>query len=344
MARPTDSPNPTRPRSRTVRELHTLRPTLHKVTHVSTSTAKGPHAHGPHGHPAGAHRRADSDRAQAGQRAQGGALRGPAHPGRRGLPLVRRRLAPRGPRPYRTGPPLRAPDVPGLGTGQGQRPLRAGPGRRGLAQRHHQLRTHQLLRDHARPPGRTGPVAGGRPDGHPPHRAGRGVHGEPARRRQERTPPAVRQRALRHGVRAAGRQDLPRGPPLPPHAHRLDGRPGRRLPGGRAGVLPHLLRAGQRGARGGRRHRLRADPGVDREVLRLHPAARRQAAAARRRPGRHHRHRTARDPARGRALPRADGRLPAAAGRHPGRRRRRPGAHRARRRRVLPAAQPPGTP
>ena len=41
---------------------------------------------------------------------------------------------------------------------------------------------------------------------------------------------------------------------------------------------------------------------------------------------------------------RADGRLPAAARRHPRVRRRRPGADRPRRRRVLPAAQPAGTP
>ena len=252
------------------------------------------HAHGSHGHSAGRLRRPDSDRAPAGQRPARGALRGPPDPGRRGLPLVRRRLAPRGQGPYRPGSPLRAPDVPGLGPGEGQRPLRAGAGRRRLAQRHHQLRAHQLLRDHAHPPAGARALAGGRPDGLAARRARRRVHGEPARRRQERAPPALRQRPVRHGVREADRPRLPRGPPVPPHADRLDGRPGRGHPGGRARVLPHVLRAQQRRAVGRRRHRPRADARLDREVLRLHPLARRQAAAARRLAARRHRRAAAR--------------------------------------------------
>ncbi len=44
-----------------------------------------------------------------------------------------------------------------------------------------------------------------------------------------------------------------------------------------ARVLPHVLRAEQRGALGRRRHRPRADARLDREVLRLHRLARRQA-------------------------------------------------------------------
>ena len=90
-------------------------------------------------------------------------------------------------------------------------------GARRFAQRHHELRAHQLLRDDARPPGRAGPVAGGRPDGQPARRARPGEPGQPARRGQERAPPALRQRALRHGLRAAHRAGLPRGPPVPPH-------------------------------------------------------------------------------------------------------------------------------
>ncbi len=44
-----------------------------------------------------------------------------------------------------------------------------------------------------------------------------------------------------------------------------------------ARVLPHLLRAQQRGPVRGRRHRPRADARLDREVLRVHRLARRQA-------------------------------------------------------------------
>ena len=137
----------------------------------------------------------------------------------------------------------------GSAPGARQRPLRAGAGGRRLAQRHHQLRAHQLLRDHARPPAGARALAGGRPHGLPPRRARRGVDGEPARRRQERAPPALRQRALRHRLREADRPRLPRGPPLPPHPDRLDGRPGRGDAGGRPRVLPYVLRAQQRGPR-----------------------------------------------------------------------------------------------
>ena len=51
------------------------------------------------------------------------------------------------------------------------------------------------------------------------------------------------------------RRRLPRGPPLPPQHHRVDGGPGRREPGGRARLLPHALRPQQHGADPGRRRR-----------------------------------------------------------------------------------------
>ena len=110
---------------------------------------------------------------------------------------------------------------------EGQRPLRAGAGRRRFAERHHQLRAHQLLRDHARPRAGARALARGRPDGLAADRPRRRVHGEPARRRQERAPPALRQRPVRHGLREADGDGLPGGPPVPPHPDRLDGRPGR---------------------------------------------------------------------------------------------------------------------
>ncbi len=48
---------------------------------------------------------------------------------------------------------------------------------------------------------------------------------------------------------------FPAGHPVPPHAHRLDGGSRCRVPRGRGGLLPHLLRAQQRRADGGRRCR-----------------------------------------------------------------------------------------
>jgi hypothetical protein len=261
------------------------------------------HARGSHGHRTGRPRRPDRDRAPAGQRPAAGAVGGSPDSGRGGLPLVRRRLAVRGRGPDRPGPSLRAPDVPGLGPGPRERPLRAGPGRGRLAQRHDELRVDQLLRDHARPPAGARALAGGRPDGLPAGRARRRVDGEPARRRQERAPAALRQRALRHGVRADDRAGLSGGPSVPPHADRLDGGPGRGDPGGRAGVLPDQLRPQQRGPGRGWRHRPGPGPGLGAEVLRLHPVPRRQGARPRRDPARHHRHRTARSGKRCRPRP-----------------------------------------
>ena len=56
--------------------------------------------------------------------------------------------------------------------------------------------------------------------------------------------------------------------PVPPRHHRLDGRPGRRRPGHLPGLLPHLLRAEQRGADGRRRRPAGGGVRAGREVLR----------------------------------------------------------------------------
>ena len=178
-------------------------------------------------------------------------------------------------------------------------------------------------------------------------RARPGVPGQPARRGQERAPPAVRQRALRHRLRA------------PDRAWRYpDGHPYHHTPIGSMAdldaasledaqdVLPHLLRAEQRGAVGRRRHRPGADPRLGREVLRHHP----RATTASRTPrdgslpepdGRRQLRELVEEDVPSRALMAAY-RLPQDGTRAS--RRRRPGAHRARRRRVLPAAQPAGAP
>ncbi len=75
-----------------------------------------------------------------------------------------------------------------------------------------------------------------------------------ARRGPEREAPG-REPALRPRVRDRVPRELPAGPSLPHAADRLDGRPQRRVARRRAGLVPHLLRRGQRGAGAGRRHR-----------------------------------------------------------------------------------------
>ena len=115
----------------------------------------------------------------------------------------------------------------------------ADPGRRRLAQRHHQPGPDQLLRDGpGRAPG-AGALAGGRPDGRPGAGADPGDAGQPARGGEERAPPALRERAVRRRLAAAAAAALPAGPPVPPRHDRLDGRPERRRPGHLPGLPPH---------------------------------------------------------------------------------------------------------
>ena len=83
-------------------------------------------------------------------------------------------------------------------------------------------RTKPPKRPRHRP--RPRPLARVRPDGPPPRRRRLG-HGRGAtRRRPEREAPA-RGRPVRPRLAARPRRHLPRGPPLPPDHHRVDGRP-----------------------------------------------------------------------------------------------------------------------
>ena len=170
-------------------------------------------------------------------------------------PLVRRRVQARAAGPHGLRAPLRALHVPGQPPRRQGGAPGAGPGRRRRLQRHHVLRPHQLLRDAALPPAGAGPLAGGRPHGHPAGRADPGEPRQPAGRGQEREAAVLRQPALRLLLREAHGCRLPCHAPLPPHAHRLHGGPGRRQPGGRPGLLPDLVRAQQRGPDGRRRRR-----------------------------------------------------------------------------------------
>ena len=78
----------------------------------------------------------------------------------------------------------------------------------------------------------------------------------------------------------AARGALPARSPLLPPGHRLDGGPDGGLGRRRQGVLPHLLRAGQRDAGHRGRLRSRQDQAAGRAVLRPHPGAASRSRAA----------------------------------------------------------------
>ena len=89
-------------------------------------------------------------------------------------PLVSRRPRQRDPGTHRLRAPLRAHDVPGLEARRRRHALQAARGRRRLRhQRHHQLRSHQLLRDRAVEPARARALDRVRSHGLPPRRARR---------------------------------------------------------------------------------------------------------------------------------------------------------------------------
>ena len=148
---------------------------------------------------------------------------------RRGQPLVPRRQQGRAARPHRLRPPVRAPDVPGLGEPQGRilRALRAG--RRHRPERHHQPGPHQLLPERADHRARHGAVDGVRPHG-PPARRDRPGRRSTSSAAWSRTRSA---RARTSPTAAASWTRMfealyPQGHPVPLQHDRLDGRPQRR--------------------------------------------------------------------------------------------------------------------
>ena len=269
------------------------------------------------------HRRAPRERPARHRR------RGPPRPGGRGQPLVRRRVQARDARPDRVRAPLRARDVPGLEARREGRAHRHRPGRRRHDERVHVAGPDQLLRDAAGAPAGARALARGGPDGDAPRRAEPGEPRQPARGRQEREALVLRQPPVRVVAGEGPGPPVPAGAPVPPLDDRLDGGPRRGLARGRDLVLPHLVRAEQRGAVDRRRRRDRDGPRGGRALLRGHPvqpvdpAARRPVAAADARRG------AARDRARPRPAAADLRRVP-----RPGLRR--PPARRARHRRPDP--------
>ena len=102
-------------------------------------------------------------------------------------------------------------------------------------------------------------VDGVRPHGPPARRHRPEEARRAARRGAEREAPG-REPAVRQGRRAHHREHLSGRPSVFVGNHRLDGRPERRLARRREGVVPHLLRRRERGARDRRRHQRRPTP------------------------------------------------------------------------------------
>ncbi len=115
----------------------------------------------------------------------------------------------------RLRPPLRAHDVPVVGT-RGRGPVLEVHGRRGrlVHQRHDRFRPHQLHGGRSLQPARDGALARERSDGIPPRPDQRHVAGQPAGRGAQRAPAERGERALpaRRGGDVA--QPLPEGPPV----------------------------------------------------------------------------------------------------------------------------------
>ena len=114
-------------------------------------------------------------------------------------------------------------------------------------QRHHQRGPHQLLRRRAHLGARPRALARERPDGAPGRRDQPGQARRAARRGAEREARG-RERALRQGVGLPHAQALPRQPSVLLDHHRLDGGPRRGQARRREGLVPDLLRPGERRA------------------------------------------------------------------------------------------------
>ena len=153
--------------------------------------------------------------------------------------------------------------------------LPAAAGRRRVAERLDQRRSHQLLGGGADQRARARAVDGIGSHGLPAAGADRGQVHQPARRRAERAPPELREPSLRPGADGDARGAvsaaiIPYHWPTIGEIADLQAAQARR----RARVLPPLLPSGQRVARARRRHRPRAGARAGRALLRRDRAGR----------------------------------------------------------------------
>ncbi len=205
----------------------------------------------------------------AGERPESHLLAGQAAAHGGGQSLVSRRPRQRDPGAHRLRASLRAHDVSGLEARRGRHALQAARGRgRFRHQRHHELRSDQLLRDRAVESAGAGALDRIRSHGLPAGRARREGARQPARRRAQRAQAEPRKpavwcsRGVALSVALSGRAPVPRrGDRL---ARRSRGRPARR----RAAVLPSVLHAEQCQPRHRRRLRARRRAQARREILR----------------------------------------------------------------------------
>ena len=182
------------------------------------------------------------------QRADRGGARGPQGAGGGGQRLVSRGLLLRAEGQDRFRPPVRTPDVPGLGESQGRVLQAVRTGRCHRPERHHLAGPHQLFRDGADDRARHGVMDGIGSHG-PSARRHRPVAARRAARRGAEREAPGRKPALRSCQRAHPGRSLSRQSPVSPRHHRFDGRLERRLAGRRQAVVPQLLRRGQHGDR-----------------------------------------------------------------------------------------------
>ena len=138
-------------------------------------------------------------------------------------PLVSRRAGERASGAFWFCAPVRTLDVRGLAPRGARVRSSAGVGRRHQRQRHHQLGSHELLRNSPARTTRARAVDRERPHGLHAGRAGPGAAGCSARGREERTPPDLRERALRSEYGGPARYLVPEGHAVPRRHHRLDG-------------------------------------------------------------------------------------------------------------------------
>ena len=227
---------------------------------------------------------------------------GPLRAGRHRRRLLSNRFSPRAARPQRLRPSFRAHDVPGFGKRRQDGAHSPDQFLRRHAQRHHELRHHQLFRIRPLQRARTRAVARSR--SHARAESGRRKSAQPARRGERRSPrqrdePALRRFSLARSS-AGGLPQLAQRAQFLRRFCRSRRRHARR----RADVLPHLLLAQQRRPADGRRpgsgRRIRARQEIFRKYSRAPAAAARRrvrTAANRRTPRRSGQKNSARCPA-----------------------------------------------